>query len=221
MKTGTTDTATRTNSHRRRGAVRDPALEAAPTARRVKIPELLLGLALTVGFALAALVWHANSTQRDPALALAAGVERGDRITAEDLEVVYLGTDDPVARLDPSRSVDVIGRVAAADLEAGTLITGSNVVDLPSLEPREGVVGLALDPGQYPAGRLSPGDLVNVVVPGEELAVVIAESAVVFSVEDLGGQGRKFVSLQAGEEDANRVASAAESGPVRLVLVGQ
>lgn len=219
MKTDTRTDA-RSNGHANRGAVRDMAMEAAPTSRRARVPELLLGLALVVGFALAALVWHANSTQRDAALALATGVERGETITADHLEVVYLGTDDAVARLDPVRSVDIIGRVAAADLEAGTLVTTSNVIDLPTLTPGEGVVGLALDPGQYPAGRLSPGDLVNVVVPGDGDTLVIAEAATVFSVEDLGGQGRRFISLQATDDDANRVAAAAESGPVRLVLVG-
>lgn len=215
-----TRTAARSNGHTNRSAVRHMAIEAAPTSHRARIPELLLGLALVVGFALAALVWHANSTQRDAALALSVGVERGETITADHLEVVYLGTDDAVARLDPSRSADIIGRVAAADLEAGTLVTTSNVVDVPALGPGQGVVGLALDPGQYPAGRLSPGDIVNVVVPGEGDTLVIAEAATVFSVEELGGQGRRFVSLQTGEADANRVAAAAESGPVRLVLVG-
>lgn len=219
MKTDTRTDAS-SNGRANRGAVRDTAMEAAPTSRRAQVPELLLGLALVVGFALAALVWHANSTQRDAALALATEVDRGETITADHLEVVYLGTDDAVARLDPVRSVDIIGRVAAADLEAGTLVTTSNVVDLPTLMPGEGVVGLALDPGQYPAGRLSPGDLVNVVVPGDGDTLVIAEAATVFSVEDLGGQGRRFISLQATEDDANRVAAAAESGPVRLVLVG-
>lgn len=219
MKTDTRAESS-SNGHAKQGAVRDMAIEAAPTSRRARIPELLLGLALTVGFALAALVWHANSTQRDAALALAVPVERGETITADHLEVVYLGTDDPVARLDPSRSVDIIGQVAAADLEAGSLVTTSNVVDVPALGPGQGVVGLALDPGQYPAGRLSPGDVVNVVVPGEGDTLVIAEAATVFSVEDLGGQGRRFVSLQASEADANRVAAAAESGAVRLVLVG-
>lgn len=219
MKTDTT-TATSSNGHGTRGAVRDMSIEAAPTSRRARVPELLLGLALIVGFALAALVWHANSTQRDAAIALAVDVERGETITAEHLEVVYLGTDDAVARLDPSRGVDIIGRLAAADLEAGTLVTSSNVVDLPALGADEGVVGLALDPGQYPAGRLSPGDTVNVVVPGEDETTLIAEAATVFSVEDLGGQGRRFISLRSSEPDANRVAAAAESGPVRLVLVG-
>lgn len=219
MKTDTRDTASG-NGHGTRSSVRDMSLEAAPTARRVRIPELLLGLALIVGFALAALVWHANSTQRDPALAFAVGVEQGETITADHLEVVYLGTDGAIARLDPSRSVDVIGRVAVSDLEAGTLVTTSNAVALPSLGPGEGVVGLALDPGQYPAGRLTPGDVVNVVVPGEGAPTVIAESATVFSIEELGGQGRRFISLRASEDDANVVAGAAESGPVRLVLVG-
>lgn len=215
-----TRTAVSGNGHTNRAVVRDMAIEAAPTSRRARIPELLVGLALVVGFALAALVWHANSTQREAALALASGVERGETITADHLEVVYIGTDDAVALLDPARSGDVIGRVAAADLEAGTLVTTSNVVDVPGVGPGEGVVGLALDPGQYPAGRLSPGDVVNVVVPSDGDTRVIAEAATVFSVEDLGGQDRRFISLRATEDDANTVAAAAESGPVRLVLVG-
>lgn len=181
---------------------------------------MLIGAAIVVGFALAAVLWHSNSTQREAALALASDVERGEAITAADLEVVYLGTDDPIARLAPSQSVEVIGRVAVADLEAGTLVTTANVLDLPTLAAGDGVVGLALDPGQYPAGRLSPGDLVNVVVPGEAEGAPIAESALVFAVEDLGGQGRRFISLQTSEDAANRIAAAAEAGPVRLVLVG-
>src|SRR3546814_20784268 len=81
-----TRTAASSNGHTNRGGVRDMAIEAAPTSRRARIPELLVGLALVVGFALAALVWHANSTQRDAALALASGVERGATITAAHLE---------------------------------------------------------------------------------------------------------------------------------------
>ncbi len=209
-----------TNGHGRGSDVRDMAVQAPHGGRRVRVPELLIGAAIVVGFALAAVLWHSNSTQREAALALASDVERGEAITAADLEVVYLGTDDPIARLAPSQSAEVIGRVAVADLEAGTLVTTANVLDLPTLAVGDGVVGLALDPGQYPAGRLSPGDLVNVVVPGEAEAAPIAESALVFAVEDLGGQGRRFISLQTSEDAANRIAAAAEAGPVRLVLVG-
>ena len=88
-------------------------------------------------------------------------------------------------------------------------------------EAGEGVVGLALEPGQFPAMAIAPGDVVNVVAPGDGGdETLLAEAAVVFAVEDLGGQGRRFISLRTSEGEANRVAAAAESGPVRLVLVG-
>ncbi len=69
------------------GRVRDLSLEPPGARRRVRVPELLVGAALTVGFALAAVLWQANSTQREAVLALAADVDRGDIITAEDLHV--------------------------------------------------------------------------------------------------------------------------------------
>ncbi len=219
MKTST-KTPVSSNGHDARDPVRDMAVEAPAGSRRVRVPELLIGAAIVVGFALAAVLWNANSTQRDPALALAADIERGASITAADLEVVYIGTDDAIARLPPSQSVEIIGRVAVSDMEAGTLITSANLIDLPAIGPGDGVVGLALDPGQYPAGRLSPGDSVNVVVPDEGDGGPIAESAIVFAIEELGGQGRRFISLRTTEADANRIAAAAEAGPVRLVLVG-
>ncbi len=115
----------------------------------------------------------------------------------------------------------MIGQVAISDMAAGTLITRASVSEVAALAPGEGVVGLALEPGQFPAGHLAPGDVVNVVAPGDTDGDLLAEAAVVYSVEELGGQGRKFVSLRTSEADANRVAAAAESGPVRLVLVGR
>lgn len=220
MKTAT-PTQVKDNGSAPSGRVRDLSLEPPGARRRVRVPELLVGAALTVGFALAAVLWQANSTQREAVLALAADVDRGDIITAEDLHVVYIGTDDLVVRLAPAESVRVIGQVAISDMAAGTLITRANVSEVAALAPGEGVVGLALEPGQFPAGRLAPGDLVNVVAPGDTDGDLLAEAAVVYSVEELGGQGRKFVSLRASEADANRVAAAAESGPVRLVLVGR
>lgn len=220
MKTAT-PTQVKDNGSAPSGRVRDLSLEPPGARRRVRVPELLVGAALTVGFALAAVLWQANSTQREPVLALAADVDRGDIITAEDLHVVYIGTDDLVVRLAPAESVRVIGQVAISDMAAGTLITRANVSEVAALAPGEGVVGLALEPGQFPAGHLAPGDVVNVVAPGDTDGDLLAEAAVVYSVEELGGQGRKFVSLRASEADANRVAAAAESGPVRLVLVGR
>ena len=204
-----------------------PKIEA-PSSRRGRLPELAIGVALMVGFALAAVLWHLSSTSKDPVLALAADVERGEVIEAADLRVVYIASDEPLSHLPESASATVVGRIATTDLEAGTLLTRSQVTERVALAPGDGVVGLALDPGQFPALGLLPGDRVNVVTAPRtdapdgdgEGAAVLAEGGEVFAVEDLGNQGRQFVSLRMSEADANRVASAAERAPVRLVLVG-
>lgn len=204
-----------------------PRLEA-PSRRRGRWPELAIGVVLMVVFALAALLWHLSSTSKDPVLALAVDVGRGEVIEATDLRVVYVASDEPLSHLPRSASATVVGRIATTDLEAGTLLTRSQVTERVVLAPGDGVVGLALDPGQFPAMGLVPGDRVNVVTAaaadgsdgdGED-TTVLAESGEVFAVEELGNQGRQFVSLRMNEADANRVASAAERGPVRLVLVG-
>lgn len=197
----------------------DLKLQPPPGARRVRVSELLVGAALAVGCALAAVLWHANATQRDPVLALAADVSRGEMVEASDVRVVYVGSDERLVTLGRHQAPLVVGRVAVADLRAGTILTTAHVADAQTVEAGEGVVGLALDPGQFPAMGLAPGDLVNVVTAGDGAGTVLAEAAVVFAVEDLGGQGRRFISIRTSEEAANGIAGAAQAAPIRLVLV--
>jgi len=202
-----------------------------PPGRRARVPELVVGVALMVGFALAAVLWHMSSTDKKPALALAGPVARGHVMEASDLRVVYLATDDRIAHLARTDAAMVIGRVALTDLPAGTLLTGGSVAPRVTIGANEGVVGLALEPGQVPATALRPGDFVNVIAgPVEGAAAaptlgaqpsVLATRAAVYAVGDLGTQGRRFVSIKLPEADANRVAAAAERGPVRLVLVSK
>ena len=202
-----------------------------PPARRVRVPELVVGVALMVGFALAAVLWHMSSTSKQAALALSRPVPRGHVIEQRDLQVVYLSSDDNIAHLGRTEAGTVIGRVTLADLPAGALLTSESVAPRVTIGPNEGVVGLALEAGQVPATSLLPGDLVNVIAgPAESAGAgataaatganpVLATRAAVYGVEELGTQGRRFVSIKLPEQDANRVAAAAERGPVRLVLV--
>lgn len=200
-----------------------------PPGNRARVPELVVGVALMVGFALAAVLWHMSATSKESALALAGPVARGHVIEAADLRVVYLASDDPIAHLAQTESATVIGRVALTDLPAGTLLTSASVAPRVTVGANEGVVGLALEPGQVPATALLPGDIVNVIAGPAEGATqtvggqtpVLATRAAVYAVGDLGTQGRRFVSIKLPEADANRVAAAAERGPVRLVLVSK
>lgn len=186
------------------------------------MPELLIGAAITVTFALAAVLWQASSTERVAVLVASVDIDRGSIVEASDLRVAHIGADDTVAAVAAGRSSELVGRTASADIQAGSLMTSGLVTDLPALAPGEGIVGLALDPGQYQARRLAPGDVVSVVTPGTDGdPEVLTEAAIVHAIEELGGQGRRLISVRAPEPDALQVAAAAERGPVRLVPVGR
>lgn len=174
-----------------------------------------------VGFALAAVLWHMSSVDRDPVLALASDVARGAVVESSDLEVAYVGSDHDIAHLSEAERASVVGRVALADLEAGTLLTRGMLADEAAVASGEGVVGLALKAGQLPTSTLLPGDRVNVVAGEASSSEPLVEAAEVFSVEALDGGDGRFVALQMPEGPANTVAAAAERGAIRLVLVGR
>ena len=191
-----------------------------PAVRRIRVPQLALGVLLSGLAALAFVLFNAASVQRTPVLALATDVQRGQVLEVEDLQVVHVGSDDVLALTPADRSDLLVGRAAVTDLAAGTLLTVDQVASGSALTPGAGVVGLALAPGQYPTPRLAIGDLVSVVEVSGEL-VVMVEAAEVVGIEPVGTQGQRFISLQTGEADATAVAQAAATGEVRLVLIAR
>ena len=188
--------------------------------RRLRVPQLVVGVLLTAGAALGFVLFNAASVQRAPVLALATDIDRGHVLTVDDLQVVHVGTDDVLTLTPADRSDLLVGRAAMVALPAGTVITIDQLAEGRTLVPGAGVVGLALSPGQYPTPRLAIGDLVNVleVSEGERLLV---EAAEVVEVEPVGTQGQRFISVLAGEQQAATVAAAAAAGEVRLVLIAR
>lgn len=197
--------------------------ELRPPGRRLRTPELAIGLLVTTVFALGAVLWHLSAVDKVPALATSTRVERGDVIEADDVHVVYVSSDDDLARLDSSQMNRVVGRVAVVDLAEGTLLTSSAVAEANAMNSGDGVVGLALDPGAYPARGLAPGDKVNVVRAADVADLdaeptVVASNASVFAIEELSSD-RLLVSVLTTEADAAAVAASADVGGLRLVLV--
>lgn len=210
-----------------RDAVDLAELRPLRRGRTARLPEIAVGLIVMLGFGLAAVLWHLNATQKTPVLAMASDVSRGDVIERDDLRVVFVATDDAIAHVARDDAASIIGRVAAADLAADSLITRFDVLDGSLLAPGEAVVGLALEAGQVPSSRLRVGDIVNVIAgpttspDGQRAGEVIVSGAEVFAVDEDVASGRALISLKAGEADANRIAAAAEAGSVRLVWVGR
>jgi hypothetical protein len=190
--------------------------------RRVQIPQLLVAVFLVAFSALVAVVLFSRAAAKEPVLALANPVTRGQVVAMDDLMVAYVASDDPIATLSSDDASSLVGLSAVADLPAGTILTSAHLVSRTGLEDGEGVVGLALAPGEYPTLSLAPGDRVEVVatdgVDGTGSGRVIA-SAEVFGVAELGVQGERFVSLRMPHELTAEVAAAAAEGRVRLVLV--
>ncbi len=200
-----------------------PRFRLQPPGRRVQVPQLVVAVLVVTVSALAGVVVFSQASAREPVLAMANPVERGQVLAAEDLRVVYVASDDPVATVPATGIGTLVGRMAVADLEEGTIVTPAFFVDRELVESGDGVVGLALSPGEYPTLRLAPGDVVDVIETGGafgEAGGVLAAGAVVFEVAELGTQGSRFVSLRMPAGTAAEVARAAATGTVRLVLVG-
>jgi hypothetical protein len=211
------------------------------------VPQLVVALFLVALFALGAVVLYTQGTAREPVVALAVDVARGEAVTPEMLQVVHVSTDDAISFVSPDASVALFGQRAIADLPAGSLVSAALFVDNTALDDGEAVVGLALGPGEYPSPFLAVGDHVSVVrtvrdsaeladaigdvapqaPTGEGLEVpepgdanfVLVSDAVVFDLAPLGTQGDLFVSLRLSGEDAPVVAAADAAGSVRLVQV--
>jgi len=195
---------------------------------KVQIPQLMVAIFLVAVSALVAVVLFSRAAARDPILALANPVERGQVVASDDLMVIYVATDDPIASLPSDAAAGLVGLTAVADLDAGTIVTPAHFVSRSVLDGGDGVVGLALAPGEYPTPLLAPGDAVDVVVtnrssvgPGTTTIDTVIATAVVFDIAELGTRGERFISLQMPAGAAAEVAGAAAADQVRLVLVAR
>lgn len=195
---------------------RAPVLRLERQGRRVQVPQLVVALLLVGLGALGSVVLFSQASARQPVLALAAPLARGDVVSPEDLRVAYIGSDDPVLTMPSDELSSLVGLVALTDLEAGTIVVPGYFASRVEVETGEGVVGVSLTPGAYPTMHLSPGDVVD-VVDTDDATGVVAHGAVVFDIAELGVQGQRLVSLLLDSETAAVVARVPEDR-LRLVL---
>ena len=211
-----------------------PVLDLAPGRnQRSRAPQLILGLLVIAVSALVSVWLFAAATEADSVLAIRSGVSRGDVIELDDLMVVDIATDDPIATVGKLEAEVIVGRVAVTDMAAGSLVTADQFTDADLVGVGEGVVGLELDAGLLPSLRVLPGTTVSVVLTPKggsaealigggisEVTEVLVDRALVIEASPVGTQGRQFVALLMGEADASLVAGAGAAGRVALVQVG-
>ena len=93
----------------------------------------------------------------------------GQQLTGADVATSSVAVDQKVATIPGRQLRQVIGRVAAVDLRAGSLLTPAEVTNALSPRPGQQVVPVAVHVAQLPARGLQPGDQVLIIAtPGSQ-----------------------------------------------------
>jgi SAF domain len=216
-------TVDRVRSEARRSPVRLPPTASGRTAR---VPEIALGVLLVGIFALGSVLWQTSRAKKEQLVVPRHDLTRGAVIADDDLRPVDVnrGSGLDVVRWD--ERADIVGHVALVPLAADAPVSPAMVGALPPSDPADRLVGLRLEPGDYPSVDLRPGALVDVVaVPAtgasvEQAPTVLATRALVRRVDGAArdpGDGTVSVTIEVTPDVAYRVTTAA--GSVHLVQV--
>jgi Flp pilus assembly protein CpaB len=213
-----------------RGRTPDLRLDPpAGQARRPKLSWVALGLAVVLAGGLFGAITLARVADRAPVLAMAMPIERGETLTDDHLRVVNVAADEQLPLVSADDRAQLVGLTATGPLPAGNLVTREQFSDGPQVADGFSVVGLALQPGEYPIAALTPGDRVEVVRTPDPTgarsdagsgASVLTDDAEVYAVGPLSETSAGLmVSLTVPQDTGPAIAAAAAEGRVRLVLV--
>lgn len=201
-----------------------PASRKLPVPPRERKPALAaLAVLLILGGALATTLLVMRSGDRISAIRVTQQIGAGQQFTEQAIEEVQIA-DTGIDYVDWSQRQQVLKSFAAVTILPGTLLTNSMGVRASAeLGPGKAKVGLALKPGQAPAG-LQKGDRVQVVhVPARTSQAdsrVLAQSALVFSVGEssrAGGSGLITVIVDSSvSPEVLRYASSGEIAVAEL-----
>ena len=155
--------------------VASPVTTGRSKLQRSPLLVVLGVLVLAAGAVFGWFMWATTSTASE-VVAAKVDVERGQIITAQHLTTVRV-TLDPSLRTVPGKGLQsLVGRRAAADLSAGTLISPDEVTEV--LLPPSGmsVVSVPIDAGLVPSVPIRAGDTVRLVqtpAAGGELSTTL------------------------------------------------
>jgi len=190
--------------------------------QRRRVPEMAIGLVLVLVGALSSLWLFSSLSDTEAVVQTSRAIRRGEVITESHLQVVMINEQDSVKFVRPESAADLVGRVAAVNLDAATPLTLSMLERRSSLVAGEALTSVAMEPGSFPPD-LEVGDTVVVALVPD---IVVAEakpprlfegSVVVWSIQQPEGLfGTAIVTLRSTPELAVEIAG---SGSVQIAVV--
>jgi hypothetical protein len=189
-----------------------------------------LAVLLIVGGALISAYLVMVSGQRVPVISIAQPVAAGQRIPASALREVQVSATGGLDYIPWADRAKVTQTFATVTLVKGALLTNGMLSTASSVSKGYVVVGLALKPGQLPAGGLQPGDRVALYAvasqggqSGAQTGTVLAPAATVFDVVRPGQNDiqadQVSVSVTVPVDQAPQVTQASSAGAVAVALL--
>ena len=201
------------------GRVPPESAEPGPRLRRRPLLMVLAVGLVAAGAVLGVVLWAWSASGADVVM-VRAEVQRGHPIAASDLGVVRVAVDPSVRTVPGPDMASMVGRRAAVDLTAGTLLAPGQLTD--TLPPGSGmsVVGVPVVPGSMPSEPLRAGDTVRLVQTpgqaGEVTGTPVTFTATVLSV--VPGDAQTVVDVVVSADKAAELAARAATGRVAVVL---
>ena len=147
-----------------RARLRDePETDDSTTTRRRLSPELLIGLVLIIGGALAGFTLFERSSDTITVVGAARNLPRGTVLTRDDLVALDVGQMPGGAVIRAHDASSALGHRLLADVPEGAPIVPYAITEPSVLGVDEALIPVALEPGCLPAG-LAAGDLVRAVI---------------------------------------------------------
>jgi hypothetical protein len=204
-----------------------PVLALPQSRRRPMLTALGLLSILLCG---AGVYWAVQvSSERVSVVGVARDVAYGQTITAQDLVQMEIPVDSGLSAVSWAQEQAVIGKRAAADLLAGSLVQQKAYTDGDLIPEGRALVGVTVKPNQSPTTELRPRDVVGVVVVQAENSTASGTAsgepeqipAEVMAVGSVQSGGVRTVDVTVDADVAAKVAALSAAGRLALVFVSR
>jgi hypothetical protein len=201
--------------------------------RRRRWGMVALGVVLAVIGAVVGYLLVLTAGVTRPYLAVSHNLPYGATFGPGDLTVVDVNPAAGLQLIPAGQRDQIIGKHAATDLFAGTLLSPAQVTNQVIPAPGQELVGIALKPGQLPARTLKIGDSVNLVVvppssitgvPDAQASAVAQPSTIRATIAGTAPpetNGNIRVDVAVTQADGPAVAALAAAGRIAIVVTNR
>ena len=187
---------------------------ALKSHRPFRLPEVMLGVLLVAGCALAAVLWNQSNSATNTIVVAARQISRGTAIAADDLRGAEMA-GATTAMIGGADANLLLGQVALVDIEPNAPFMQSLLSSAAPLAADEALTSMALAPGQLPPD-LAPNDHVRIVVTavadatGAAATQMLVDEATVWSVITAPDGVASIVTVRGPISLSSEVAAAAK-----------